>query len=128
MEDLKLSEEQLFAYSLIELRILFQRAIEIMDVVNRMDHKSKNKALNSQLKAIYPALDKETKKFNEIYEVDGEGVSHFYDIVVKNSQYIMGYGLLDKALICSFLVSHEMDPKAVEGIINKTIKRNSLKK
>lgn len=125
MTDLKLTEQQKSAYDQIELRIIFQRAIDILDF---SIHKSKNKSLHSQLKALMPALEKETKKYNDIYEVESEGVSHFYDITVQNSQYIMGYGLLDKALICSFLVAHELDPKAVEGIVNKTIKRKYLKK
>jgi hypothetical protein len=122
MTDLKLSPEQYQAYNIIELSILFQRSIEILDELNAIDHKIKNKALASQLKAIYPSLDKQTKLYNEMYNVENEGVSHFYDITKKNAEYIMNFNLLDKALICSFLVAHEIDTKSVEGIINKVIK------
>jgi hypothetical protein len=122
MTDLKLSPEQYQAYNIIELSILFQRSIEILDDLNAIDHKIKNKALASQLKAIYPSLDKQTKLYNEMYNVENEGVSHFYDITKKNAEYIMNFNLLDKALICSFLVAHEIDTKSVEGIINKVIK------
>lgn len=122
MVNLKLSEKQFQAYNLIELSILFQRAIEILDDLNAIDHKLKNKALASQLKALYPSLDKQTKQYNEMYNAEQEGVSHFYDITKKNAEYIMNYNLLDKALICSFLIAHEINTKAVEGIINKVIK------
>jgi hypothetical protein len=123
MENIKLSKEQYQAYNVIELSILFQRSIEILDELNAINHPIKNKALASQLKAIYPSLDKQTKLYNEMYNVEQEGVSHFYDITKKNAEYIMNFNLLDKALICSFLVAHEIDSKAVEGIINKVIKR-----
>jgi hypothetical protein len=122
MTDLKLTPEQYQAYNIIELSILFQRSIEILDDLNAINHKIKNKALASQLKAIYPSLDKQTKLYNEMYNVENEGVSHFYDITKKNAEYIMNFNLLDKALICSFLVAHEIDTKSVEGIINKVIK------
>jgi hypothetical protein len=128
MEDLRLTKEQKIGYNLIELRILFQRSIEILDELKSMDHRSKNNSLNSQLKALIPSLEKETKKYNEIYEVESEGTSHFYNVTVTNSQYIMSYSLLEKALICSFLIAHEIDSKSVEGIINKVIKNNNLKK
>jgi hypothetical protein len=123
MKDLNLTKEQYQAYNVIELSILFQRSIEILDELNNIDHKIKNKPLASQLKAIYPSLDKQTKLYNEMYNVETEGVNHFYDITKKNAEYIMSYNLLDKALICSFLVAHEIDSKAVEGIINKVIKK-----
>lgn len=122
MEDIKLTNEQYQAYNVIELSILFQRSIEILDELNRINHPIKNKSLASQLKAIYPSLDKQTKLYNEMYNVEQEGVSHFYDITKRNCEYIMNYNLLDKALICSFLVAHEIDSKSVEGIINKVIK------
>jgi len=123
MKDLNLTKEQYQAYNVIELSILFQRSIEILDELNRIDHKIKNKPLASQLKAIYPSLDKQTKLYNSMFEVEQEGVNHFYDITKKNTEYIMSYNLLDKALICSFLVAHDIDSKAVEGIINKVIKK-----
>jgi hypothetical protein len=40
MEDLRLTKEQKIGY-LIELRILFQRSIEILDELKSMDHRSK---------------------------------------------------------------------------------------
>lgn len=122
MEDITLTKEQYQAYNIIELSIHFQRSTEILDELNNIDHKIKNKPLASQLKAVYPSLDKQTKLYNEMYEVETEGVNHFYDITKRNTEYIMGYNLLDKALICSFLVAHEIDAKSVEGIINKVIK------
>lgn len=122
MDNIKLTKEQYQAYNVIELSILFQRSIEILDELNNIDHKIKNKPLASQLKAIYPSLDKQTKLYNSMFEVEQEGVSHFYDITKRNAEYIMSFNLLDKALICSFLVAHEIDSKAVEGIINKIIK------
>lgn len=123
MKDLKLTPEQYQAYNLVELSILMQRSIEILDEINSIDHPLKNKKLYSQLKAIYPSLDKQTKSYNELYEVSSDGISHFYDCVKQNNQYVMNYNLLDKALICSFLVAHEKDSNSVEGIINKVLKR-----
>jgi len=122
MNNLKLTKEQYQAYNIIELSVLLQRSIDILDELNAIDHKIKNKPLAAQLKAIYPSLDKQTKLYNSMFEVEQEGVSHFYDITKRNSEYIMSNNLLDKALICSFLVAHEIDSKAVEGIINKVIK------
>ncbi len=123
MENIELTKEQFQAYNIIELSILFQRSIEILDEINAINHPIKNKALASQLKAIYPSLDKQTKLYNEMFDVEQEGVSHFYDITKKNAEYIMNFNLLDKALICSFLVAHEINPKAIESIINKVIKK-----
>ena len=62
-----------------------------------------------------------------MFKAEEEAVSHFYDITKRNAEYMMNYNLLDKALICSFLVANEIDSKAVEGIINKTIKNYERK-
>lgn len=122
MEDLILTKEQLQAYKIIELSIHIQRSIEIFDEINAIDHPMKNKSLTSQLKAIYPALDKQTKLYNELFHVSQDGTSHFYDVIKKNTEYIMEYNLLDKSKICQYLLAHEIDEKSVEGIINKVIK------
>ena len=127
MENLKLTKEQCQAYKLIELSINFQRSIEIIDELEGIKHQIKNKTLASQLKAIYPSLDKQCHIYNEMFKAEEEAVSHFYDITKRNAEYMMNYNLLDKALICSFLVAHEIDSKAVEGIINKTIKNYERK-
>lgn len=127
MENLKLTKEQCQAYKLIELSIHFQRSIEIIDELEEIKHQIKNKKLASQLKAIYPSLDKQCHVYNEMFKAEEEAVSHFYDITKRNAEYMMNYNLLDKALICSFLVAHEIDSKAVEGIINKTIKNYERK-
>lgn len=67
-------------------------------------------------------LEKETKNYSEIYGVSPDGTNQFYDTIVQNAKFIRGHHLLDQSLICSFLVAHEKDPKAVEGIINKVLK------
>lgn len=127
MEDLELTAEQFQAYKLIELAVYMQCSIEVLDDLNRINHPLKNQKLNSQLKAIYPSLDKQTKKYNELYEVNEEGVSHFYEVTKRNTEYIMSYNLLDKSKISIYLVAHEINPKAVEGIINKVIKEFNKK-
>ena len=67
-------------------------------------------------------LDKETKNFSEIYEASPDGSKQFYDNIVENANFIRKHHLLDQSLICSFLIAHQKDPKAVEGIINKILK------
>jgi len=123
MEELTLTKEQYIGYNVVELSVLFQRSIEILDELKQIDHKFKNKALQSQLTAIYPSLDKQTKLYNEFYNVSTEGITSFYDVTKKNAEYIMNYNILDKALICNFLMAHEKDPKSVEGIITKILKK-----
>lgn len=121
MTDLRLTAEQQQAYQAIELRILFQRAIEILDDLKKT--KFKNKSLQSQLTAIYPSLDKQTKIYDELYKASSAGVTDFYNTVVTNNLYIMNYNIIDQALISFFLTCHEKSPKAVEGILNKVIKQ-----
>ena len=109
-------------YSVIELGIHIQRAVEILDDLNITDHPFKNKKLNQQLKGVYGVLDKETKLYNDLHEVSSDDLYHFYDVIKENSRLIMSNHLVDKSLVCSFLVAHEADPKAAEGIINKILR------
>lgn len=109
-------------YSIIELGIHIQRAVEILDDLNITNHPLKNKKLNQQLKGVYGVLDKETKLYNELHAISSDDTYHFYDVIKENSRIIMKNHLVDKSLVCSFLVAHEHNPKAVEGIINKTLK------
>ena len=127
MENLKITKEQHQAYKLIDLCINFQWSIKIIDELEGIKQQSRNKKLVSQVKTIYRSLDKQSQINNEMFKAEEEAVSHFYDITKRNAEYMMNYNLLDKALICSFLVAHEIDSKAVEGIINKIIKKNGRK-
>lgn len=117
-----LSKENETGYNLIELRILLQRSIEILDDLDLNKNPLGNKPLNTHLKGLYAPLEKQTKRFSDMHSVSPDGTDHFYDVVKNNNQFIMGHHLLDKALICGFLMAHEQNPKAVEGIINKTLK------
>ena len=109
-------------YSIIELGIHIQRAVEILDDLNITDHPLKNKKLNQQLKGVYGVLDKETKLYNELHTVSADDTYHFYDVIKENSKIIMKNHLVDKSLVCSFLVAHDANPKAAEGIINKILR------
>lgn len=109
-------------YSIIELGIHIQRAVEILDDLNITDHPLKNKKLNQQLKGVYGVLDKETKLYNELHTVSADDTYHFYDVIKENSKIIMKNHLVDKSLVCSFLVAHEANPKAAEGVINKILR------
>jgi hypothetical protein len=120
---MNLDDRQTLGYNILELWIINQRYTELLDDLNLKNHPLKNKKLNQALKGIYPMLDKETKNFSEIHGVSPDGTNQFYDIIVENSKFIRGHHLLDKSMICSFLIAHEKDPKAVEGIISKVIKR-----
>jgi hypothetical protein len=123
MESLHLTNEQMQAYSLIELSIHLQRSIEILDDINQTNHPLKNKKLSSQLKGLYPSLDKQTKLYNHLFTVSSEGISHFYDTVKQNSQFIMSNSILDQALFSQFKIAHLEDSKSVEGIIHKVLKK-----
>lgn len=116
-----ISEEHKTGYSLIELRINLQRAIEILDDLDLKNNPLGDKKLRSQLKAIYPALDKETKKYNSMYQSNEEGVCHYYDIMKKNEEFIMSNHLIDKALCCSFLIAHELNPDVIEEAVNNVL-------
>ena len=109
-------------YDIIELGIHIQRSVEIMDNLNLKNHPLKNKKLNQQLKGVYGVLDKETKLYNELHAVSADDLYHFYDVIKENSKIIMKNHLVDKSLVCSFLVAHEANPKAAEGVINKILR------
>lgn len=117
------SREHLTGYNLIELRIIMQRAIEIMDDLDVVKYPLKNKALQSQLKALLPSLDKETKKYNDMYSVCSEGSAHFYNTVVANAQACMSNHLLDKVAVAQYLAAYDRDPKSIDGIIKKILKQ-----
>jgi hypothetical protein len=74
-----------------------------------MDHRSKKQFIEFTIKSVDTFIGKkETKKYNEIYEVESEGTSHFYNVTVTNSQYIMSYSLLEKSWFV-LLIAHEID-------------------
>lgn len=120
---MEISREHQTGYGLIELRVILQRAIEIMDDLDIVKYPLRNKALQSQLKAIYPALDKETKKYNAMFEVSPDGALNFYNIVHENARFVMQNHLIDKGLIAQFLTAHDKNPRAIEGIIDKILKQ-----
>jgi len=123
---MELTPQQELNFKKIELRILFQRAIEVTDEINEAERKNglkeKNKSLQSQLKAIYPSLDKETKKYDEIYNASEEGVSVFYEIVKRNVQLVMNRNLLDKNFILCCFEAKQKNEKSLMGVINKILK------
>lgn len=123
---MELTPQQELNFKKIELRILFQRAIEVIDEINEAERKNglkeKNKSLQSQLKAIYPSLDKETKKYDEIYKASEEGVTVFYEIVKRNVQLIMNRNLIDKNFILCCLEAKQKNEKALMGVIQKILK------
>lgn len=123
MNDLILTKEQFIANRVIQLRICIQIAIETLDELNAKDIRFGDKKLNQMLKAIYPSLDKETKKYNELFEVSEESVGHFYNVTQQNLFYIMSNELLDRSKICSYLLAYEKNKKAIEGIIEKILKQ-----
>jgi len=111
------------AYKVIEFSIHVQRSIEILDEINDLNHPMKNKKLASQLKGIYPSLDKQTKLYNELFDASQEGAAYFYDTTKQNTQFIMSKDILDQALFCQFKMAHSKDTKSVEGIIHKVLKK-----
>ena len=123
---MEITPQQELNFKKIELRILFQHAIEVIDDINNIELKNgikeKNKSIQSQLKAIYPALDKETKKWNEIYEASEEGTSVFYEIVKRNVQLVMHKNLLDKNFILCCFEAKQKNEKALMGVIQKILK------
>ena len=127
-----LTKEQQLGYLEIELRVLFQRAIEVMDEINHVSDELKiqsndfktNIKLKAQLKGVYGPLDKQTRRYNDIYEASEEGTTVFYNITKANTELVMHHNLLDKSIICQALAAHEKNPKAVEGIFAKILKSN----
>lgn len=123
---MELTPQQELNFKKIELRILIQRATEVIDEINDAERKNglkeKNKSLQSQLKAIYPTLDKETKKYDEIYKASEEGTTVFYEIVKRNVQLIMNRNLIDKNFILCCFEAKQKNEKALMGVINKILK------
>ena len=117
-----LSKQQERNFNQIELRIVNQRYIEILDDLLTYNIPTNNKKLRAGLKATYAMLEKETKSYNELFEVTPEGTSAFYDICEANSKLIMNFNLLDKNLINKCLVANKINPKALEGILDKILK------
>lgn len=121
---MNLSKEQELGFNQIELRVVLQRAIELIDDLNYSSKQIKNLKLKSNLKSIYGILEKETKKYNDLFEATPEGTTAFYDIVVANNLLVMRNHLLDKNLINKCIVANEMNPKALDGILVKILKEN----
>jgi hypothetical protein len=123
---MELTPQQELNFKKIELRILIQRATEVIDEINDTERKNglkeKNKSLQSQLKAIYPTLDKETKKYDEIYKASEEGTTVFYEIVKRNVQLIMNRNLIDKNFILCCFEAKQKNEKALMGVIQKILK------
>jgi len=123
---MEITPHQEVNFKKIELRILIQRAAEVIDDLNDIERKQgikeRNKSLKAQLKAIYPALDKETKKYDEIYKASEEGVATFYEIVKRNIQLVMHRNLLDKNFILCCFEAKEKNEKALMGVIQKILK------
>jgi hypothetical protein len=121
-----LTPQQQINFKKIELRILIQQAIESIDWINDVEKKNnikeKNLSLKSQLKAIYPVLDKESKKYNEIFNATEEGTTVFYEIVSRNVELVMMHNLIDKNFILCCFEAKQKNDKALMGIINKILK------
>jgi hypothetical protein len=122
MQDLVFTKkEEMIANKTISVCIKVQLMIEELDELNKLDARYGNKKLGSQLKAIYPALDKETQKYNEFYQKAETGTTHFYDVIKANVHFMMNFELLDQSFISRALFANEKNPKALEGIINKIL-------
>lgn len=122
MDSIELTPEQIRNFNLIELRIVNQRYVELLDELLVYNTPTNNRKLRNALKANYVMLDKETKKYNELFEATQTGTSAFYDICKANTEFILSFNLLDKNLINKCLIANEKNPKALEGILEKIIK------
>lgn len=123
---MNLTKEQQLGFNQIELRVILQRAIELIDDLNYSSKEIKNLKLKSNLKSIYGILDKETKKYNDLFEATAEGTTAFYDVVVANTLLVMRNNLIDKNLINKAVLANEINPKALEGILDKILKEKRL--
>lgn len=127
---MSLTKEQEIGFNQIELRVTLQRAIELIDHLNLNSKEIKNKKLQSNLKSVYTILDKETKKYNDLFEVTQEGTTVFYNIVVDNNLLVMKHNLMNKNLINKAVLANEINPNAMEkalyNIISKQQKINKL--
>ena len=119
---MEFTKEQIQAQELIELRLVFQRAIELMDNLEVNNDPFKNKQLNSQLKGVYGVLDKQTKRYDDMYKVSPKGTTTFYNVVCESAKYVMTKHLFDKAGFVQYQAAHDINPKAVEGIVRKILK------
>mgnify|MGYP001618654758 CR=1 FL=1 len=121
------TKEQEQAYKIIELSVHLQRSIEILDDLNLLDHPLKNKKLASNLKAVYPSIDKQTKLYNEFYNANPLITQHFYEVVRENSRFIMSNNIIDQSKISNYLMAHEINSSSLEGIVTKILKSNQSK-
>jgi hypothetical protein len=121
---MNLTKEQELGFIQIELRVTLQRAIELIDDLNLKSNEIKNKKLQSNLKSVYGVLDKETKKYNDLFEATAKGTTAFYEIVVANNLLVMRNNIIEKNLINKAVLANEINPKALEGILNKILKEN----
>lgn len=122
MEAEKLSPEQIRNFNLIELRIINQRYVELLDELLHYNVPTNNRKLRSGLSAIYSMLDKESKKFDEIFNATPEGTTAFYEISKANAMSILSLNLIDKNLVTKCLLANETNPKALDGILTKILK------
>lgn len=121
MLDLELNKEQYIANKAIQTRVLCQMLIETLDDLNNVDARYGNKKLGAMLKALYPALDKETRLYDDCYKAAPEGITQFYNSTQMNIHYLMSNDLVDQHKICMYLMAYEKNAKAIEGIITKIL-------
>src|SRR6478736_2338199 len=119
---MQISKEHQTGYNLSEFRILSQRIIEILDDLDLEKNPLRNKTLNPLLKGLIGPLDKQTKQYNDFHAVCEEGTTHFYNVVKENARFTMSPHLLDKVAITRHLLAYEINPKAIDGIIDKILK------
>mgnify|MGYP006348335099 CR=1 FL=1 len=122
MMSTELTPEQVRNFNLIELRVINQRYVELLDDLLTYNVPTNNKKLRAGLKAIYDMLDKETKKYNELYETTPDGTTAFYEIAKTNAELIMSNVILDQNFIQKAIAARRFNQKAVEGIIDKILK------
>lgn len=118
-----MSKEHETGYNLIELRINLQRAIEILDDLDIQNNPLGNPKLKHLLKGLIEPLEKQTKKYNDMYKASPEGCQAFYNVVKDNERFIMSHHLLDKVSIRNYIMAHELNPGAIEGIVDKILNK-----
>lgn len=124
---MNLTKEQKLGFNQIELRIVLQRAIELIDEIDANPTPIKNQKLKSQLKSVYGPLDKETKKYNDIFDASQDGTNAFYDITMANYLIVMRNCLVDKNVVSKALICHEIDMPLMDYTMNKIIKKHKEK-
>jgi hypothetical protein len=116
------TEEQLQqAFLAIELSINLQRSLEIIEEMEI--EMMPNKKIRPLLRGLIQPLEKQCEVYNDFFKVDEKTVMYFYDVTRRNAKYIMSHDLIDQSRICGYLMASEKDPKAVEGIIKKVLKK-----